>query len=266
MAVSNITLVTALFDIGRPNWRHYGLPEAQYLGWLKNTLSLNANIIVFVDDHFKDRIVQMIQEVGGQSRIQVILSPPATRLPAYRKFGKELETLMGSPEFQKIASFPVPEATQPLYNVIMFNKVEFLKEAIMRSRFYKPQGYYWWVDAGGLRESLDTYKGVSWPDPAKIDALPANKCVFFSHHAEIKVTDEKNHSMSQTRYIQGTAFGGQAMTLNWLSEEFDKKVRYCLKRGFIGSDEKVFDLVYLDCPELFHLEVSGWRTYFAKFL
>jgi hypothetical protein len=265
MAISNVVLVTALFDIGRPNWKHHALPEDRYLWWFRNTLSLDANLVVFVDDHFYDRVQQIISEVGNPTKTRVIRYASVHHLPAYIRFNADLERLMFSDAFKAIIPFQVPEAVEPLYNVMMFNKIDFIKEAIISNKAHQANDYYWWVDAGGLREEISNYKGVKWPSVEKLDALPKDKCLFFNHHPKISIHDIRDHSLSQMRFIQGTAFGGRPATLSYLGQLVDDKVRECLRKGYIGSDEKVFDLVALDHPELFHYEVSTWREYFNRY-
>ena len=53
----------------------------------------------------------------------------------------------------------VPEMTQPLYNIIMFNKLSFLKDS--KDNGYFDGDLFIWKDAGGLREDISNYQGIS---------------------------------------------------------------------------------------------------------
>ena len=44
--------------------------------------------------------------------------------------------------------------------------------------------------------------------------------------------------------------------------EINKTIGDCISNGFIGSDEKIFDLTYLKDPNNFTLVKQGWREYY----
>jgi hypothetical protein len=39
-----------------------------------------------------------------------------------------------------------------------------------------------------------------------------------------------------------------------------------IDNGYVGSDEKIFDLVYLKNPENYNLVKCGWREYIGLFI
>ena len=59
-------------------------------------------------------------------------------------------SLMLSPEFKKDVHHDVPEMNQSLYNVIMFNKLNFLQNA--KNANYFNADLLIWADAGGLKK------------------------------------------------------------------------------------------------------------------
>jgi hypothetical protein len=68
--------------------------------------------------------------------------------------------------------------------------------------------------------------------------------------------------MSQCRYLKGTIFFLDGSVIDDLIFKFDKNVKFCLNNKFIGSDEKIFDLCYLDDPSVFDLVQCDWREEF----
>jgi len=256
------TVVTALFDIGRDKWEHHGMSQDMYLWWYKNTLSLNSNHIIYTDDVYYDRIVKFLREFG-MSRNVIIYKKKLEELPAYQLYYKDVSELMASPEFQPKIHFKVPEMLYPLYNIIMFNKIFFLKEAAEKNPFCSE--YFIWADAGGLREDVKNYRGAIWPNEEKMDSLDKNKILVFCHHPKISILVREHHALSQMRFIQGTAFYLTPHLIQPFIELIDKNVRESVAGRYIGSDEKIFDFCYLDRPELFQLEVSSWREYFDRY-
>ena len=256
------TVVTALFDIGRDTWEYYTLAQSMYLGWYRNTLSLNTNHVIYTDEVYYDKILEILKEHGTSKNVRVYVKK-LKDLPAYQLYHEKLNVLMMSEAFKKQVSFQVPEMLYPLYNIIMFNKMFFLADAIENNPFDSDD--FIWADAGGLREDIKFYKGVVWPNQEKIDILDKSKILMFSHHAKISILVPHDHALSQMRFIQGTSFFLTKDCISKLINIFNKKVNECIDAGYIGSDEKIFDFCYLECPELFQLEVSSWREYFDRY-
>ena len=135
---------------------------------------------------------------------------------------------MNSESFKSKVSFhDVPEMCQPLYNIIMFNKVFFLKDTIDKKYFNNDMVI--WADAGGLREDVQNYRGHQWPNIEKIKSLDNSKITFFSHNSDfdIRVEDRQFYSLSQIRNIQG-----------------------------------IFDITYTKNKNFFNLIKCSWREYF----
>lgn len=257
------TVVSALFDIGRDSWKYHSVDREGYLRWYRNTLSLNANHIIYTDEVFYDRIQEILKEVRTSPNV-LIIKQKLEDLPAYKKYFHRLTELMSSEEFRPKIHFNVPEMLYPLYNVIMFNKMHFLEDAKSINPFDSEM--FVWVDAGGLRENIDLYRGHEWPNPIKMAALPNDKIHTFCHHPKISIYRVTDHLVSQMRFIQGTAFYVPSACISPFIELFDKKVNESIASGHIGSDEKILDICYLEKPELFTLEVSSWREYYGRYL
>jgi hypothetical protein len=141
----------------------------------------------------------------------------------------------------------------PLYNIVMFNKVFFLKEALNLCPYAT---HLLWLDAGGIRHGID--KNI-WPD---VNKLESNTVTKFSHNVPFEITNPEWHSFSQLRHIQGTAFICPSIMIDWYIKEIHKTIDGCISMGFIGSDEKIFDLTYIKDPSKFTLIKQDWREYY----
>jgi len=253
------TLVTALYDIERDKWQHHTMSYNTYLHWMKNTLAIDCNMVIFTEEKFKEEIIRSRREVDPTGCKTHLLITPLKELDAYVQFNDELEELMSSEAFKKQVSFHhVPEMSKPLYNVVMFNKVRFLEIAAEAAAF-PGQQFLFWVDAGGLREDIKNYKGVVWPNEAKIDK---ERITFFSHHSDISIQVPRDHALSQMRFIQGTAFIVPIEMIDSMVTTFNMIVEACIANGYIGSDEKILDFLYLSDPRQCKLIKCDWREYF----
>ena len=75
----------------------------------------------------------------------------------------------------------------------------------------------------------------------------------------------QDHALSQMRYIHGTSFIVPNSQLDDLIDEVEYTIDDSLKKNYIGSDEKMFDITYLRNPDRYHLIKCSWREYFPFF-
>jgi len=247
-------IITALYDIGRSEWKDYSMSYHTYLAWMANTLKLKCEMVIFTQPKFEDRVREMRSSVDPDNKITKYVINETEDLEAYKKWNDPLTELMNSESFKEKRHFDhVPEMNYPLYNIIMFNKVFFLKEAL---NLCPDATHLLWLDAGGIRENVDV--NDNWPNIKRLE----DKIIKFSHNVPFEVTDPQWHSFSQVRNIQGTAFVCPSKTIDWYISEIEKTVASCLGGGFMGSDEKIFDLTYIKNPNKFTLIKQGWREYY----
>ena len=258
--IKNPVIVTALYDIGRDNWDSFTLSYNTYLHWMKNTLSLKSKMVIYTENKFVKKITEYRKEFDPDLSNTIIIEKPIEELDCYKLYYDKLSKLMSSEHFIKKIYTNVPEMNKPLYNVIMFNKLHFLKE--VKEKQYFNNDVLIWVDAGGLRESIDTYKDEEWPCLNKLNQLDTSKITFFSHSKNIIVENKEHHALSQMRYIQGTAFLVPSDLIDNFTINFNDTINECLENNYIGSDEKIFDLTYCKNPDKYNLIKCTWRTYF----
>ena len=259
----DITFCTFFFDIGRSDWSNFGIHSNTYMHWFKNVLSLDINLYIQTEEKFAAYVLEERKKIDPSLNKTILEITTIEELPAWSLYNKDLENLMFSEGFKNKIHHNVPEMTKPLYNVLMFNKVHFLKNVIAKNPFNTK--YFSWVDTGFIRDSNWVEGNEQWPVASKIN-LKQNIVRFFCIHDHVirglSNTTKESHCMSQMRFLKGTVFFLDGSCINDLCALFDKNVRKCLDDGFIGSDEKIFDLCYYDRPELFELVQCDWRAEF----
>lgn len=262
MAIKKPVVVAALYDIGRDSWDTFNLSYNTYLLWMKNTLSLDVSMVVYTEGKFLEEITKLRSEFDPDLKNTKILEVPLENLDCYIAYYDRLSSLMLSSEFKTKVQCNVPEMNKPLYNVIMFNKVFFLKDA----RKFFDGDMYIWADAGGLRDNISNYSMKKWPSLLKLNELDNSKITFFSHNKSFSVHNKEYHCLSQIRNIQGTSFFVPVGLIDEFLSDFSHTVDECLSSGFIGSDEKVLDILYCKDKSKYNLIKCNWRTYFKIFL
>lgn len=262
--ITNPVIVTSLFDIGRDTWDNFKVSYHTYLWWMKNTLAIDANFVIYTDNRFYEDIIKMRQEVDPEWKRSKVINMYLHSLPSYTRYNKRLENLMYSPDFVNKIMFQVPEMTKPLYNTLIFNKLDFIKDA--KDHNYFNGDLYIWVDAGGLREDISLYKDVKWPNINKVNQrIVADKITFFSHHPDFEVLSNESHAMSQVRHIQGGSIFCPVSQINSLHKLFNQTVNECINSGYIGSEEKMLDLTYIKNKSLYNIVTCDWREYYFIF-
>jgi hypothetical protein len=263
MDIKNVTIVTALYDIGRDKWDNFTQSYGGYIHWMERTLSLNSNIVIYTQEKFKDEIETYRKKYDPDLVKTIIIIQELEDLVCYKLFNDKLNTLMFSDVFLNKKHFDVPEMTKPLYNVIMFNKVYWIKDCVDKGYF--GNDFVIWADAGGLREPVEIYQGKNWPNIEKINNLDNDKITFFSHNDTFNIHDNEWHSLSQVRNIQGTAFFVPSNLVDELLINFEKTIDESISSDYIGSDEKILDIMYLKDTSKYNLIKCGWREYYKIF-
>jgi hypothetical protein len=242
-------IVTALFDIKREDWKHHQQSINGYIHWMERMLSIKNRMVIYTQDDLRDNIKEKRDLYFDDTHYVV---DTKEQLLASQLHYTQLNTLMSSDEFKNKVHFPqVPEMSEIWYNILMFNKVWWMLDASERV----DGTHYVWVDAGCFREDIINKE---WPSKDKMRDKP----LFFSHNLDFELNNgEEWHCLSQVRNIQGTCFVIPKKDLEDIATQFYHKVTNCIKQGYIGSDEKILDLLYLDNIDKWDLYKCGWREY-----
>lgn len=241
-------IVTALFDIGRDKWTHHTQSYGGYMHWMERTLSIQTPMVVYTEEQFKEQIKETREKYFDQTEYIITTKE---ELEVSKLFYDDISKLMSSEEFKSKIQFQVPEMLEPWYNILMLNKIWWLKDA----RNWIQGTHYIWTDAGCYREEIEK---VNKPFPThKIQ----NKPLFFSHHQEISIENIQHHILAQMRFIQGGSFIIPTPWLDILTDKLKSIIQNQIQSGYIGSDEKFLDILYLENKEDIELVVCSWREY-----
>ena len=79
-------IVMALYDIGRDNWDNFDLSYNTYLRWMKNTLSLDSNFVIYTEERFKDEIEKNRREFDPDFIKTKLIVKPLEELEYYTEY------------------------------------------------------------------------------------------------------------------------------------------------------------------------------------
>ena len=138
---ANVTLVTALYDIGREN---QGRPMSVYLEWMENTLRLQYPFIIFTSAAIGEKIRQF-RNNSFMSRSHLVVHD---YIPL-QEFSHMVENEV-FPSFKMKMKHKNDIVNQnPLYSIIGHAKLIWMSDAIRRNPFHT--GVFLWIDAGFSR-------------------------------------------------------------------------------------------------------------------
>jgi hypothetical protein len=262
-SVNKITIVSGLFYIGRDRWKNSAFPAGvdRYKSWVTNLLSLDINLYFYVDDFYHDYVLEYRKKYDPNLEKTQLVKTSLENFEFYKSYYATEACRMFSPEFKESIFFKdSADMNYPLYHIVNFSKIEMVKTSFEENKFNSD--YFFWVDAGGLRESLGNYENVSWPN-LENEIFNMNKVTHFSHNEVFDIHPTKReYFLSQVRNIQGTAWVVPKELVIPFYNMINNEVIYTLKNGIIGSDEKIYDSLYNRRKDFYNLVKGGWFSFF----
>jgi hypothetical protein len=260
--MSKITVVSALFYIGRDKWKHSGFPAGvdRYKSWVTNLLRQDINLYFYADEYYYDFILENRKKYDPNFEKTVLTKIDLDDLYFYQKYYNKEACLMASPDFRKtIFHEGSADMNYPLYHIVNFGKIELVKKSFLENKF--ESDYFFWVDAGGLRNVISEEE-KSWPD-VNNQCFNADKITHFSHTEYFTLYPSKSdYFRSQNRNIQGTAWIVPKEKVGTFYDLIDNQVSTIIEERIVGSDEKVYDFIYSTNKELFQLKTCNWFEFY----
>lgn len=252
--MNNTTLVTALYDIGREQYTAYPRSIDTYLRHMDNILSFNSNLVIFCDKELHDKILDIRKQYDKDLSKTIIINKSFKELECYKLFYEKVKTVMKSEHFLQHNEGSI-ESIYPEYNIINFNKISFVCEAIETNPF-KSQ-YFFWVDAGFYHDNFPKeLREIQFPNKEKEILLNDNKVHFLSLCSEQYIPLE---SMFSSRVsIAGSMFAGKAKPLLWFKNEVYNTINDFINNNAINDDQTIYAFVYSKNKELFNISYGNW--------
>lgn len=129
--MSEITIVTAYFDIGRDKWKGFERGNNKYINYFKFWAKINNKVIIYTSPEFEDEIKDIRKNFGLENRTKIII------INDFRDFDKDLYYRMKDAMNNDTALLfhketHRPEAWSWDYNYIMMLKTYCIMDAIKK--------------------------------------------------------------------------------------------------------------------------------------
>jgi hypothetical protein len=265
--MSNITLVTGLWNIGRDNLQEgWSRSYEYYLNKFREFLLIPENLIIFGDSELR----KFVDDNKSHDRIQFI----ERDLEWFKgNFYDKIQTIRTNPDWfnQKGWLSESTQARLEMYNPLVMQKIFLLNDAKIMDQF--DSKYMFWLDAGitnTVHPGYFTYDKV-------LDKLPKyiNKFSFvcFPYDADGEIHgfnyDEicKLSGDQVKRVARGGFFGGPKDQISEAMNIYYGITNDTLNRGFMGTEESIFSIMVYKHPQqfdYFEIESNGLLSKFFE--
>lgn len=264
--MSDITIVTAFFDIGRgnlPKEKHGRIIPAyqhrnndKYFEYFQNLAKVNNDMVVYTTKEFKKRIVNARRSVNKKTTVIVLDS---YLIYKDHNLKNRIEEVMNDQGYISMVNTPEHiEYWNSDYVLVNFFKSFYVSDAIDNG--YIDTDLAAWIDFGYCRETNCIPFEHEW----KYD-FDVNKIHMFNM-AEID-TDRSISSIvySGDVYIQGCHIVAGITKWKKLKELMLKSFNKLLDNGLSDDDQTLLLMSYIDSPEDFTLRNSDAQDWFRIF-
>lgn len=253
--MSNITIITAFFDIGRGDWTqdvqknggplpHYLHRSVdKYIDHFKRMCELENEIIVYTSPDLVERLQSVSQKVK-------VISYDYFNI--HKDLRDRIEEVQSSEKFiKKINPYQVrnPEYWSKDYVGVTSLKAFFVCDAYEKNLVSNELAA--WVDFGYCRDDDHVPSSKKW----SYDFTP-NKMHFFNYRVPNTIDSRNQISMaiqSNIVFIIGGVFVGDKERWNILARDMKISLEQLIEKGFVDDDQGLLLISYFNNPEMYEL-------------
>jgi len=259
--MSNITLVTGIWDIGRGELSEgWSRSYQHYLDKFEKLLEVDNNLIIFGDEELK----KFVFDRRSDSNTQFIVRS----LSWFRdnEFFDKIQKIRTQEDWLNRSGW-LKESTQARlenYNPLVMSKLFLLNDARIMDKF--DSEYMFWID-GGLSNTV--HPGYFTHDKV-LDKLSKYISKFsficFPYDAETEIHGFEYNKLNSiagdkvNKVARGGFFGGPKHTISDINGIYYSVLKSTLDEGYMGTEESIFSIMtykHSDLINYFEIESNG---------
>jgi hypothetical protein len=247
----SITLVTALYDINRET-NGDGRTFDEYLSWFSQTLKIPSPMVIFVSKS----LVSFVEKYRNNLPTKIV-EQEIDEVPYYF-LNEKIKAILESVDFKnKIGAPNRVECKNPLYNVIIFSKFQWVKKVIKENYFNTD--LFMWMDAGlsrffdsdDLNNHYPSKNGLYSMNENKDKVIIQTSMSYYPDLVNADVCTEEYFWDARTWVMAGLwGGGGQVLTkfCNLIDDVLQKKM---ISNNVINNEQNAMAYVYKNHLDLF---------------
>jgi hypothetical protein len=251
----NLTIVTGLWDIGRP-----GRDFNHYIENFKRFLDIPQNLFIYIPKEYEYLVWE--KRTTDNTFVKIYELDDVKNL--YSPFWDKTQEIRKNPEWLGQAGWlpESPQAKLEWYNPIVQSKMFMLNDSSIWNPFNTE--YFFWLDAG----ITNTVPHTHLVENNILDKLTeyGNPFLFLSYPYEANTEihgfefDAMNRfAGSKVEYVcRGGLFGGHKQQLNEANSTYYSLLSKTLGSGLMGTEESLFTIMSYNEPDLYRrYELDG---------
>lgn len=245
------TLVTALYDINRET-NGDGRSFDEYLSWFSQTLQIPSPMVIFVPDNLVSFVSEHRKDLPTK-----IISQELNEVPYYF-LNDKIQKILDSQEYlNKIGSPNRVECKNSLYNIIIFSKFQWVKNAVQKNYFNTE--LFMWMDAGLSRFFDKENLSRSYPSTNGIESMMDNKDkvviqTSMSYYPDLVNANQctEDYFWDDRTWVMAGLWGGGSAPLIQFCDIIDRVLQEkMIANGIINNEQNAMAYVYKNNPDLF---------------
>jgi len=264
--MSNITLVTGIWDIGRGSLTEgWSRPFQHYLDKFEKLLEVEENLIIFGDEELRE----FVFERRKPETTQFIVRPLSWFTSS--EFFPLIQKIRTNEDWSNQVGW-LKESTQARlenYNPLVMSKVFLLHDAKIMDQFNSE--YMFWID-GGLTNTV--HPGYFTHDKVLNNLskyISKFSFVCFPYDASTEIHGFEYNKLNElagakvNKVARGGFFGGPKHTISDINSIYYGLLKSTLSEGYMGTEESIFSIMsykHSDLINYFEIEGNGL---FGKF-
>jgi hypothetical protein len=259
--MSNITLVTGIWDIGRGDLTEgWSRSYQHYLDKFEQLLKVEENLIIFGDEELKS----FVFERRNVNNTQFITRPLSWFTSS--EFFPLIQKIRTNSDWHNQVGW-LKESTQARlenYNPLVMSKMFLLHDAKIMDQF--DSEYMFWID-GGLTNTV--HPGYFTHDKVLNNLskyISKFSFICFPYDAEREVHGFEYNKLNElagakvNKVARGGFFGGPKHTIGDMNGIYYGLLKTTLSEGYMGTEESIFSLMcykHSDMVNYFEIESNG---------
>ena len=259
--MSNITLVTGIWDIGREDLTEgWSRSYQHYLDKFEQLLKVEENLIIFGDEELKS----FVFERRNVNNTQFITRPLSWFTSS--EFFPLIQKIRTNSDWYNQVGW-LKESTQARlenYNPLVMSKMFLLHDAKIMDQF--DSEYMFWID-GGLTNTV--HPGYFTHDKVLNNLskyISKFSFICFPYDAEREVHGFEYNKLNElagakvNKVARGGFFGGPKHTIGDMNGIYYGLLKTTLSEGYMGTEESIFSLMcykHSDMVNYFEIESNG---------
>lgn len=240
--MSNLTLVTGLFDIGRGNINEgFSRSFEHYLECFRQLLKVDLPMVIYTTSD----IEKFVWKHRKKNNTRVIIKD-LKEFP----FLEQTNNIRNKKEWMNRSGWipDSPQSSLEMYNPLVMSKQFWLNDATLFNFFNTK--YFMWIDAG-ISNTIGNPANHINESFAKKVTRHMNKMLYvcFPYDGEVEVHGfEKNHlnklAGKKTNFVaRGGVFGGSKYAINEINNSYYRLLSETLNDGYMGTEESIFTIL-----------------------